>query len=178
MNYPSAPRRRLQRSRNDRMIGGVCGGLAEYLNMDATLVRVLVVIIALVTAAFPVIAIYLLMMLLLPEAPPSQPGPPLGYQPPQQPGWARPAEPSRPAEDPVWGSQGAPWEQKQPSPEPASPRQTAEDLFARAKNFAKPSNPEPSNPEPSTGQTAAPESNSSTPESDTKPSDPKPDSTN
>ena len=138
MNYPSSPRR-FQRSRNDRMIGGVCGGLAEYLNMDATLVRVLVVIIALVTAAFPVIAIYLLLMLLLPEAQP-KPGPPLGYQAPQQPSWSRPADPHRPAEDPVWGPQGAPWSQQDASTPPPSPRQTAEELFARAKNITKPNN--------------------------------------
>lgn len=139
MNYPSSPRR-FQRSRNDRMIGGVCGGLAEYLNMDPTLVRVLVVIIALVTAAFPVIAIYILLMLLLPEAGPKPPSPPLGYQPPQQPSWTRPADPHRPAEDPVWGPQGAPWEQEQQASTPSpSPRQTAEDLFSRAKNITKPS---------------------------------------
>ena len=31
--------KRLYRSRTDRMIGGVCGGIAEYFNVDPTLVR-------------------------------------------------------------------------------------------------------------------------------------------
>lgn len=31
--------KRLYRSRNDRMIGGVCGGLAEYFDIDPTIVR-------------------------------------------------------------------------------------------------------------------------------------------
>ena len=36
------PNRRLTRSTTDRMIGGVCGGLANYLNIDSTLVRIAV----------------------------------------------------------------------------------------------------------------------------------------
>ena len=39
----------LRRSRTDRYIGGVCGGVASYLNMDATLVRILTVVITLFT---------------------------------------------------------------------------------------------------------------------------------
>lgn len=39
-----APAKRLVRSRTDRMLGGVCGGVAEYLGVDATLVRILVVV--------------------------------------------------------------------------------------------------------------------------------------
>lgn len=132
MNY-SKPRR-LERSQN-RMIGGVCGGIAEYLNMDPTLVRVLVVIIALATAAFPVIAIYLLLMLLLPEA---QTRPPSSIQPPpSQPTWTRPTE------DPVWGAGGPPWAQQQEATPPPAPKQSAEDLFSRAKQGAKPSQPQP-----------------------------------
>ena len=38
------PVKRLYRSRTDRMVGGVCGGLARYLNVDPTLVRLLAVI--------------------------------------------------------------------------------------------------------------------------------------
>ena len=37
---------RLVRSRTDRMVGGVCGGLARYLGVDATLVRLVFVLIA------------------------------------------------------------------------------------------------------------------------------------
>ncbi|WP_460809427.1 PspC domain-containing protein [Microlunatus endophyticus] len=103
MSYPAHQPRRLRRSRNDRWIGGVCGGLAEYLNMDATLVRVGVVIIALVTAAVPVAAIYLLMMLLIPEADTQRPGSSArrpatrGSSPVGNPGSSNPGSPVRTA---------------------------------------------------------------------------------
>jgi phage shock protein PspC (stress-responsive transcriptional regulator) len=37
---PTTTIKKLRRSRSDKMIGGVCGGLAEYFNVDAALVRV------------------------------------------------------------------------------------------------------------------------------------------
>ena len=46
-------RRPLRRSRRHRMIGGVCGGLAEWLRWDPTLVRVLYVIVSVASVAFP-----------------------------------------------------------------------------------------------------------------------------
>ena len=42
----------LHRSRRNRMIAGVCGGLAESLGWDATLVRLLYVLISVLSAAF------------------------------------------------------------------------------------------------------------------------------
>ena len=45
--------KRLYRSRRNSMIAGVCGGLAEYLNMDPTVVRLIYVLLSLFTAAFP-----------------------------------------------------------------------------------------------------------------------------
>jgi phage shock protein C len=57
----------LQRSRDDRIIAGVCGGLAEWLGWDPTLVRVLFVVVSFFSAAFPGILIYLLMLVLIPE---------------------------------------------------------------------------------------------------------------
>jgi phage shock protein C len=59
--------RRLYRSRKDRMIGGVCGGLGEYLNVDPTLVRLLFVLFAL-TGGSGVLA-YLIMLVVIPEEP-------------------------------------------------------------------------------------------------------------
>ena len=57
---------RLQRSRTDRMLGGVCGGLAESLGADAALLRVLVVALTLITGgAFALI--YLAAWVLAPE---------------------------------------------------------------------------------------------------------------
>ena len=41
--YPTRPRR-LVRSRDDRWLGGVCGGIAEYAGIDANLVRIIVVL--------------------------------------------------------------------------------------------------------------------------------------
>jgi phage shock protein PspC (stress-responsive transcriptional regulator) len=152
--YPPQPPRRLERSKSNRVLGGVCAGVANYLNMDPTLVRVLTVVISLFTGV-PVI-LYIIALFVVPEEG-SQPATP-GYPPvagpqgqaagyptgsqqtagyptaPQQ--TAQPAyPPSGPtqtpqppappvsAEDSVWGSEGAPWEQRQPAPEPTAESQ-------------------------------------------------------
>ena len=62
-----AKTRRLYRSRTDRKLAGVCGGLAQYSNIDATLIRVLFVVLALLGG--PGLVIYLLMWILVPEEP-------------------------------------------------------------------------------------------------------------
>lgn len=58
---------RLKRSQ-DRMIAGVCGGLAEWLGWKADRVRVGYVILSILSAAFPGILIYLLLWLLMPDS--------------------------------------------------------------------------------------------------------------
>ncbi len=58
---------RLSRSRSDRKIAGVCGGIAEYFGWDPTLVRVLYVVASVVSVAFPGIIVYLLLWLIMPE---------------------------------------------------------------------------------------------------------------
>ena len=63
---PGAAPKRLTRSRDDRMISGVCGGLARYLNVDATLIRVLMVV-ALVVGFFAPGLAYLIAWALIPE---------------------------------------------------------------------------------------------------------------
>jgi phage shock protein PspC (stress-responsive transcriptional regulator) len=60
--------RRLRRSRTDRQIAGVMGGLAEYFNLDPTLLRVIYVIGSIVSAAFPGVLVYLVLWLVIPEA--------------------------------------------------------------------------------------------------------------
>lgn len=70
--------KRLYRSRNQRMIGGVCGGLGEFLDIDPTIIRV---VLAIVTFPFPAtILAYFIMLLVVPEEPlnlpPSTPEPP------------------------------------------------------------------------------------------------------
>ena len=58
---------RLRRSGTNFMVVGVCGGLAEYIGWDPTLVRLLYVLIALFSAAFPGILFYLLAWWIIPE---------------------------------------------------------------------------------------------------------------
>ncbi len=65
MDGESKPRR-LTRSNRNKMIAGVCGGLAEYLNMDVTVVRVLYVLVSVLSAAFPGVVAYIILMFLMP----------------------------------------------------------------------------------------------------------------
>ena len=58
----------LYRSRNDAMLGGVCGGLAEFLGWPSTRVRVLYVVISILSVAFPGILVYLALWLIVPKA--------------------------------------------------------------------------------------------------------------
>jgi phage shock protein C len=59
--------KRLLRSRRNRVVGGVCGGIAEYLNLDPVLVRALWVLLTAVTAVIPGTVLYFLAMILIPE---------------------------------------------------------------------------------------------------------------
>lgn len=59
--------KRFTRSREDRMIAGVCGGIAEYFDMDPTLVRVGYVLISFLLAAFPGFIVYVVLWLVVPE---------------------------------------------------------------------------------------------------------------
>lgn len=56
---------RLRKS-NDKILAGVCGGIAEWLGWDATLVRILYVIVSIASIAFPGIVIYLVLWLIMP----------------------------------------------------------------------------------------------------------------
>ena len=63
----SETKKRLYRSRDDRMISGICGGIAEYFDVDSTLVRLGLVIF---TVPFPVtIFAYLILILIIPTEP-------------------------------------------------------------------------------------------------------------
>jgi phage shock protein PspC (stress-responsive transcriptional regulator) len=59
---------RLARSRRHRVIGGVCGGIAEWLGWDPTLVRILYVGVSVLSAAFPGILVYLVLWIVMPRA--------------------------------------------------------------------------------------------------------------
>jgi len=58
----------LQLSNRYKMIAGVCGGIAEWLGWDVTLVRVLYVVVSVVSVAFPGIFVYLILWALMPRA--------------------------------------------------------------------------------------------------------------
>ena len=61
------PSRQLRRSGTDRMIGGVCGGLAEYSGIDAVLWRAGVIVLTLVSGSG--VLLYLVLWVLMPAAP-------------------------------------------------------------------------------------------------------------
>jgi len=57
----------LLRSREQRLLGGVCGGIAEWLGWSPTSVRLLYVAVSVLSAAFPGILVYLVLWVLMPE---------------------------------------------------------------------------------------------------------------
>ena len=58
----------LHRSRNHKIVAGVCGGLADWLGWSPTLVRVLFVIASIASVAFPGLIVYIVMWVLMPKA--------------------------------------------------------------------------------------------------------------
>jgi phage shock protein C len=70
---------RLERSTTNKVIGGVCGGIAEYLAVDPTLVRVVFVVTAFLTAGLGILA-YIVLLVLMPQ--PGQPAPFTNSTPP------------------------------------------------------------------------------------------------
>ncbi len=61
------PTRVLRRSRRHRMIGGVVGGLADFLGLDPTLARIIYVVGSVASAAFPGLLVYIVCWLVIPE---------------------------------------------------------------------------------------------------------------
>jgi len=58
--------KKLKRSSN-KMLAGVCAGIAEYLNVDPTVVRVVYAALTVFSAGFPGLLLYLILMLLMPN---------------------------------------------------------------------------------------------------------------
>ena len=50
------------------MIGGVCGGLAEYFDIDVSFVRLIFVAICLITAVLPMVIFYIIALIVIPMA--------------------------------------------------------------------------------------------------------------
>ena len=61
--------KKLYRSRTNKKIAGICGGLGEYLEIDPTVIRLITVIIAVVTGFFPLILGYIIAWCIVPEEP-------------------------------------------------------------------------------------------------------------
>ena len=59
--------KRLYRSVKDQKLGGVMGGLGEYLNVDPNIVRLLAVVIWVITGFIPLLIAYLVAWMILPE---------------------------------------------------------------------------------------------------------------
>ena len=59
--------RKLYRSKTDRKVAGVCGGLAQYFNVDATLIRVLFVVLAILGGSG--LVLYLALWIIVPNEP-------------------------------------------------------------------------------------------------------------
>jgi phage shock protein PspC (stress-responsive transcriptional regulator) len=60
-------KRPLRRSRSQRLIAGICGGIAQWLEWDPTVVRVLYVALSVLSVAFPGIVIYIILWVIVPE---------------------------------------------------------------------------------------------------------------
>jgi phage shock protein C len=61
------PTRKLYRSKTNRQLAGVCGGLAEHFNLDATLIRVLFVVLAVLGGSG--LVLYVAMWIIIPKEP-------------------------------------------------------------------------------------------------------------
>ena len=58
----------LRRSKNHKMIAGVCGGIAEWLGWSPNSVRLLYVLISVLSVAFPGIIVYIVLWIVMPQA--------------------------------------------------------------------------------------------------------------
>jgi phage shock protein C len=59
--------KKLYRSQTQKMIGGICGGLAEYFDLDVNITRLLFVALALFTVFFPMVIFYIIAWLIIPS---------------------------------------------------------------------------------------------------------------
>ena len=59
--------KKLNRSTDDRWLGGVCGGLAQYFNIDAILIRILFIILGLIGLGG--VLLYVILWIIIPEQP-------------------------------------------------------------------------------------------------------------
>ena len=60
-------KKRLYKSNDNRMIDGVCGGIAEYFGWDPAIVRLAYVLLSVFSAAFPGLLVYIILWLIMPQ---------------------------------------------------------------------------------------------------------------
>ena len=60
--------KKLARSEENKMIGGVCAGFGDYFDIDTTLVRLIFVALGLVTVIFPMLVFYVIAWIVIPAA--------------------------------------------------------------------------------------------------------------
>ena len=63
-----APTKKLKRSSSNKMLAGVCGGIAEYFNLDPTLVRVAYVALSFLATGFPGLLAYGILAIVMPDS--------------------------------------------------------------------------------------------------------------
>ena len=59
--------KKLLRSRTDRWAAGICGGIADYFDVDSALVRLVYLLLTFFSAGFPGLMIYLVLWLVMPK---------------------------------------------------------------------------------------------------------------
>ena len=62
-------KKNLYRSTTHRMLGGVCGGVADYFGIDPTIIRLLYLVLSVFTACFPGLLLYILCLFVIPNDP-------------------------------------------------------------------------------------------------------------
>lgn len=63
--------KKIYRSKSQKMISGVCGGIAHYFNIDPTIVRLVWVLVSIFSTAIPGLIIYLICVIVIPDEPDS-----------------------------------------------------------------------------------------------------------
>lgn len=111
---------RLYRSRTDRMVGGVLAGVADYLDMDPTLVRIVYAVIAVIVGFFPALVVYIIAMVIVPEQPDANTA---VVEPPQWPSTSGSSRPTHPSGWPTTGTESV--QTPPPPPAPKAPEPPA-----------------------------------------------------
>lgn len=59
--------KKLYRSTTDKKVGGVCAGIAHFLGIDPTVIRVIYTVLSFVTSGFPGVVLYIILCVIIPE---------------------------------------------------------------------------------------------------------------